>query len=284
VRPDSFVSDSDYAVLEDASGRVRLGGALPIRELVTGMIVAVRGAELASGEFEVRDFCLPGLAPQEPLPTPAAAGVVALVSGLRVGTASPGAALLPLLCAFLTGAAGAPADVRFAARIVRVIVAGNTVNAARDAVPSAFRNMVRRRVCMLQPADAAAAVVPICGARFVGAGGGGLHAGAAGAERARGPDARRRRPVRAHATAAAVRARDSALANGARQPATADHRGGGQFPHAAQWATFTGVTNPYECALGGVRILGTSGQPVDDISHYLSLPSASDVRARGGGA
>jgi hypothetical protein len=48
------------------------------------MIIAVRGYERPGGEFEVRDLCLPAMAPQPPLP---AGGALILL--LRVAFLSP---------------------------------------------------------------------------------------------------------------------------------------------------------------------------------------------------
>ena len=37
------------------------------------------------------------------------------------------------------------------------------------------------------------------------------------------------------------------------------------LPHASQMATLNLCTNPYCCDVDGVRVLGTSGQPIDDM-------------------
>ncbi len=42
------------------------------------------------------------------------------------------------------------------------------------------------------------------------------------------------------------------------------------FPQASKLTTLCGVPNPYECRVGGVRILGTSGQGVDDIYRFAA--------------
>jgi len=53
-------------MLEDESGRIRLVGE-KIKEagLVTGIIIAVLGMETPGGDFEVVDYCFPGIAPQD---------------------------------------------------------------------------------------------------------------------------------------------------------------------------------------------------------------------------
>ncbi|XP_063235760.1 DNA polymerase delta subunit 2 [Bacillus rossius redtenbacheri] len=43
------------------------------------------------------------------------------------------------------------------------------------------------------------------------------------------------------------------------------------FKEALRLKTFQCVTNPYDCEVGGRRLLGTSGQPVDDVARYSTL-------------
>ena len=51
--------------LEDQSGRVRLVGEIISKaSVVTGVIIGALGMETPAGDFEVIDYCLPGLAPQ----------------------------------------------------------------------------------------------------------------------------------------------------------------------------------------------------------------------------
>ena len=53
-------------MLEDESGRIRLvGEKIKQAGLVTGIIVAVLGMETPAGDFEVIDYCFPGMAPQQ---------------------------------------------------------------------------------------------------------------------------------------------------------------------------------------------------------------------------
>ncbi|KAH3886633.1 hypothetical protein DPMN_010645 [Dreissena polymorpha] len=43
------------------------------------------------------------------------------------------------------------------------------------------------------------------------------------------------------------------------------------FSHAARYPTLHCATNPYEAVIEGIRVLGTSGKPVQDIYRYSSL-------------
>lgn len=42
------------------------------------------------------------------------------------------------------------------------------------------------------------------------------------------------------------------------------------LPHSSQLATLNLCTNPYCCDIDGVRFLGSSGQPLDDMQRYLA--------------
>ena len=94
-----FCSDTDFLILEDDGGRMSLRGAcLPVHELVTGVVMAVKGMPEPGGDFQVNDVCYLGLPPQVPLPVPVSGHdkYVALVSGLGLGR--PSADLLKVCC------------------------------------------------------------------------------------------------------------------------------------------------------------------------------------------
>ena len=43
------------------------------------------------------------------------------------------------------------------------------------------------------------------------------------------------------------------------------------------YKTFHGVSNPYKFELGGRHILGTSGQPIDDIARFSKMTDPLDM-------
>ncbi|XP_023946152.2 DNA polymerase delta subunit 2 [Bicyclus anynana] len=45
------------------------------------------------------------------------------------------------------------------------------------------------------------------------------------------------------------------------------------FPKATEYKSFNRVSNPYECDIGGFLCLGTSGEPINDITRYSSIDS-----------
>ncbi|KAF5098181.1 hypothetical protein D0Z00_002129 [Geotrichum galactomycetum] len=131
--------ENDEVFLEDESGRVKLVGDLITGSnskkkmvLVTGCVVAVMGSELASGDFNVLDIRFIEYAPQAPLPSPEADGkprYLALVSGLGLKGSSYEGYPLQLLKEYLTGELGGSEDQTESAHIVQLIVAGNSLNA-----------------------------------------------------------------------------------------------------------------------------------------------------------
>lgn len=67
-----YVGASDQLILEDAMQRVVLRWENPENspedDLVTGVVVGLRGQKLGKGEFQVRDICYPELPPPEACP------------------------------------------------------------------------------------------------------------------------------------------------------------------------------------------------------------------------
>ncbi|KAI0665028.1 DNA polymerase alpha/epsilon subunit B-domain-containing protein [Cubamyces menziesii] len=145
---EKYYSDNDSVMLEDESGRICLvGDRIRSACLVTGVILGALGIETHNGDFEVVDLCYPGMAPQPSLGVPWSPREgsdnamevddslhslpsdewIALVSGLDVGAASPADGQLQLLAEFLTAEVGGTEDQSQAARISRLIIAGNSL-------------------------------------------------------------------------------------------------------------------------------------------------------------
>ncbi|KAA6407429.1 MAG: hypothetical protein FRX48_08672 [Lasallia pustulata] len=136
----------DQIMLEDESGRLRLiGTPLQTNMLVTGCIIAVMGTENANGDFEIVDLKVPNLPrqPQRWERDDSAAvlakgntkkdeeriggGKVAVVSGLGISGDEADSLSLDLLMEFLLGEAGGSAEQQEASRISRLIIAGNSL-------------------------------------------------------------------------------------------------------------------------------------------------------------
>ena len=260
-------------MLEDDSGRIQLvGDKLKDLPLVTGCIIAVMGTETASGELDVAGVKFADLPPQPErwsLSKPPAArkaedvemadpdappqsstttnNKVAIVSGLSFsGRDASHAMQLTLLLEYLLGEALDPAAALDAARISRLIVAGNSV--ARDD-PEADDAAQKKKKTYGYDASAYNATphqlldgfladllpsIPVT-----------LMPGADDPATAAYPQ----QPVH------------SAMFPDARGFAADD---GGKAP-----AWFDCVTNPWEGELEGWRFLGTGGQNVDDVFKYI---------------
>lgn len=143
----AFSSQKDRLILEDQSGRVMLAGSILAHtcQLVTGVVVAVKGRINDDGDFlandEVFSFdvanvedehaassALPILSlPSHKLPR----RLVLFVSGLGLGTASSPVhdLAVQLLVDFVCGRMADPKSADLASRIVRVVLAGDSVQA-----------------------------------------------------------------------------------------------------------------------------------------------------------
>jgi len=129
---ENYCHEEDILIFEDSSGRIPMKptGTLLVDDCVTGTLIALLGTS-KDGEFIVDEFCWAGMAPQMPLP--AAAGedkFVALVSGLSLGAEGDGASnalSLQMMIDYLAGHLGGSQDLAHAAAVVRVIVAGNSI-------------------------------------------------------------------------------------------------------------------------------------------------------------
>jgi len=142
-----FAADeADILSIEDQVQRIPLAGDIDVKDFVTGVTIAVLGKEASdeSGRFVVEDHLTLGQCPktdsQKPFlaSTPTAAAVddeegpaplLLLVSGLNFGSRNA-AGIIPaqLLADMLSGDLGDSALQSRTARIVRVIVAGNSIS------------------------------------------------------------------------------------------------------------------------------------------------------------
>ena len=58
-----YISSADSLVLEDESQRVILAGNIPTQELITGIIMAVKGRGGEDGRLHVEEYCFGGVPP-----------------------------------------------------------------------------------------------------------------------------------------------------------------------------------------------------------------------------
>ncbi|XP_010263407.1 PREDICTED: DNA polymerase delta small subunit isoform X1 [Nelumbo nucifera] len=244
VKSHNFMHPDDQLVLEDESGRVKLGGTfLAPSMFVTGLVVALHGKETSAGDFLVQDILEPGLPPQMQLPCGSGEDkYVVFVSGLSVGSNTSNPLQLQLLIDHITGHLGDEKEQSIASQIVRVVVAGNSVEitlgllngqalASKD--QSRLSEPIKELDILLTQLAAAVSldIMP-------------------------GPS-------------------DPANFSLPQQPL---HRC--LFPGASAYNTFVSCTNPHSFELDNVRFLGTSGQNIDDLGKYSDAEDSLDFMER----
>ena len=275
------------AMLEDESGRLHLTGAmLKNNLLVTGVIVAALGTENANGDFEVLDMQIPNL-PRQPQrwerdeAKSAEAGKmevdrkgsdgkkIAFVSGLDISGIEADNLRLSLLSEYLVGEAMGSNDQDSVTKICRLVIAGNSI--ASDVI--------------IDPAPAATETTKKAASKKYG-----YDAAAYNAIPTTLLD---------HFLAELLPSLPITLMPGEHDPANVSLPQQGvhnaMFPHARAYASpqlgdptlhepgwFDSVTNPWEGDIEGWRMMGTSGQPVDDVLKYVDVggPNGTDADGR----
>ncbi|KAI5949138.1 HYS2 [Candida theae] len=131
LEPVSYLDNNEQPIvmLEDESGRAILHNEefLQNNLLVTGCIVGVLGIEIQAGIFEIMDVVYPECAPQKPLKDSARSGKIAIVSGLNIGLEGHYDLKLELLKQYLIGELGGDEDKQFNSNISQLIIAGDSV-------------------------------------------------------------------------------------------------------------------------------------------------------------
>ncbi|DBA81928.1 hypothetical protein WJX77_005299 [Trebouxia sp. C0004] len=227
-----FVGADDSIILEDESARMKLRGeGLPVGQLVTGVVMAVKGVAAPGGDFQVNAFCFADMAPQAPLPSLSEDKYVALVSGLGVGDDAADPLKLSLLVDYLVGSLASDEEQTRVSKIVRVVVAGGLLKSTEGLLQAITHKQPRQQAAALAPIRE----VDMCLSEL---------AGAVPVEVMPGNN-------------------DPANHSLPQQPL---HRC--LFPLASSFTSFNRVTNPHEFEVDGISFLGTSGQNLDDIYKY----------------
>eukprot|EP00041_Stephanoeca_diplocostata_P028186 m.789764 g.789764 ORF g.789764 m.789764 type:complete len:484 (-) comp23324_c1_seq2:70-1521(-) len=241
-----YFSSDDSIVLEDQSGRVGLSGDVLLpKNMVTGVVIAVMGRELASGEFGVEDYCfaLPG--PQAPLQgaltSSSSDRFVVLISGLCIGASSAKSLLgLQLFVDYATGQLGSTAEQETASRICRVVIAGNSIDEVEhDTEQAVYKSnaVEAKSVSHVRELDDILAQLTACVPVDIMPG-----------------------------------FNDPSNCTMPQQPM---HRC--MFPKGASTGLLRGVTNPYDFTLDATQFVGTSGQGVDDIYKFCELEDRLEI-------
>ncbi|XP_038702275.1 DNA polymerase delta small subunit-like [Tripterygium wilfordii] len=232
VKHHNFMHPDDHLILEDESGRVKLGGTmLSPSAYVTGIVVALHGKDSGAGDFTVQDVLEAGLPPQIEFPLKSKEDkFVVLFSGLSVGSSRSDPLEFQLLVDHITGHLGDEKEQGTAAQIVHAVIAGSSLE-----IPGGLINGQN-----LTPKDQSRMSEPIKELDIL------LAQIAVGVplDIMPGP-------------------KDPANFSLPQQPFNRYI-----FPGAAAYNTFRACTNPHCFELDNIRFLGTSGQNVDDLEKY----------------
>lgn len=273
-------------MLEDESGRLRLTGAmLKTNLLVTGVIVAVLGTENADGEFEVLDLHVGDL-PRQPqrwerdesqtalqgkmdVDHDTTAKKIVLISGLSISGTEADTLNLSLLSEYLLGEALGTEDQVGVTKFCRVIIAGNSISSDVITAPPP------------DPMDTGTKKAT---------------------QKKYGYDSSAYNPTpTAHLDQFLSELLPSipiTIMPGEHDPANASLPQQGihqvMFPHSRAYGSqhrsseeglepgwFDSVTNPWDGDVEGWRLMGNSGQPVDDIFKYIDLGGLDGTGADG---
>ncbi|XP_022095581.1 DNA polymerase delta subunit 2-like [Acanthaster planci] len=240
---DKYIADSDTLILEDELQRIVLVGKLDVQKAVTGVVMAVNGHERDDGKFEVEDFCTADLPVQLHPKQLSEDRYVVLVSGLGLGEKGHHLMNLQLLLDLITGQLGSPEEQEVYSKVVRVIIAGNSLSKSTqqaDVLSTAkylSRKVKAGTVEAVKALDDVLAQLASCVAVDV----------------MPGPH-------------------DPAFCFLPQQPL---HRC--MFPQASVYPTMHSVTNPYEASIDGVRFLGSSGQNITDIFQYTDMEDGIEI-------
>jgi DNA polymerase delta subunit 2 len=279
-------TEDAQVMLEDESGRLQLTGVmLKTNLLVTGVIVAVLGTENADGEFEVLDLHVADL-PHQPQRWERGTGTrsaedkkevdhgktgqkIVMVSGLAMSGTEAEVLKLSLLSEYLLGEALGTDDQLSTTQLSRLIIAGNSI--ASEVVTAASLDTV--------DTDAKKST-----------------------HKKYGYDSSTYNPTPTahldHFLAELLPSIPITIMPGEHDPANASlpqqaiHQA--MFPHARAYALqhtqgsehvesawFDSVTNPWDGDVEGWRLMGNSGQPVDDILKYIDFGGPHGTGADG---
>ncbi|KAK2182621.1 hypothetical protein NP493_345g04035 [Ridgeia piscesae] len=245
-----YTDQSDVLILEDELQRITLVGSIDIQAVVTGVVVAVCGKEPEDdrGKFHVEALCFQELPSQIPRPPMEQDKYVAFLSGLDIGDHNEDLMALQLMVDLLTGQLGDEGQQKATANIVRVVIAGNSLSQETQG-----KDQLSKAKYLTKKTDAASV------------------------EAIRSLD-----DVLVQLALRLLKASvEVDVMPGEHDPANYTlpqqplHRC--MFPLALRYPTMHCVTNPYECSLDGVRIFGSSGQPVSDICKSSSLDDQLDI-------
>ncbi|XP_074647132.1 DNA polymerase delta subunit 2-like [Tubulanus polymorphus] len=240
-----YTDDSDVLILEDELQRIVLEGDVDFGRVITGVVIAVKGVELddKKGKFQVEDYCFVDLPPQAPLPEISKDRYLAVVSGFELNGKTDDLLSIELFEDLLTGELGEEQQQRESAKIVRLVILGNSMSKTTKNKSQFEQAKYLSKHTTAGSVDAIKSLDDIL-TQIVGSLDVDLMAG------------------------------DQDPANYV-LPQQPMHRC--MFPQAMSYPTLHTVTNPYECSIDNVQILFSSGESLSDIYKYTSFDDRLEI-------
>lgn len=236
-----FTDDSDVFYIEDELQRFQLEGLANGKQLVTGITCALLGRDKGNGKFSVIDYTYADYRPQIERPILQNDMYVVLVSGLDLFHLEKSSLSVRLFSNWLSGYLGDINGIN-TEDIVRLIIAGNSVKTSSENEQVNFTMNVNINLSN----DSIEAVRTLDSFLFE-----------------------------------LCQVINVDLMPGCKDPSNfvlpqkCFHHC--LLPKSILYKTLNRVTNPYECEINGVRMLGTSGEPISDILKYSDITEPIEV-------
>lgn len=233
----SYRSADDKLILEDEDGRIKLSSderILPVHSLCTGIVVALRGKEGEGGLFLVDEVYYPGLSPQKSLRLKNTPGRYAvLVSGLQFGEPTHNPLPTQMLVDYITGFLGGESDHQVCAKIETFIIAGNSLYRDKNRKAAGFKVNRKQQNVMVAPLKSLDLFLTQLAAS-----------------------------VQVDLMCGELDPSNYTLPQQPLHPCL--------FPSTRTYSTFKSHSNPCMIEAGETRLLGSSGQNIDDMSLYAA--------------
>ncbi|CAH1163301.1 unnamed protein product [Phaedon cochleariae] len=234
-----FTDGSDKLFIEDEIQRFELLGSIDLKYVVTGISCALLGTSMGKGKFMVNDYLFPGYRNQVERPIFNDSAFVIFLSGIDFIHHEHYMPNLQLLSCWISGMLG---DVDIVSKVTRIIIAGNSIKSSSEKHNPEI-SIITRRTESTETIEAVASfdkfLSQLC--QLV----------------------------------------DIDLMPGENDPSNhilpqreMHHC---MFPLSTIFKSLHCVTNPYSFSLDGLKILGTSGQPVRDIMRYSEITESIDA-------
>ncbi|XP_044744884.1 DNA polymerase delta subunit 2 [Coccinella septempunctata] len=237
----NFTDDSDVLLIEDELQRYQIIGNLKKNNVVTGITCALLGKDIGKGKFDAEDYIFIDFHPQIERPIFEQNFYVLLLSGLDLIHLEKTNIILQIIPYWLSGLIELDETIN-SKDICRVIIAGNSVRTA----PEKAKPTISMTSRIPESADTIDAVkildeflLKICQIIDVD-----------------------------------IMPGENDPSNHILPQQPLHHC---MFPKSSKYRSLNQVPNPYKCLLDGVKVLGTSGQPIRDILRFSDLTDPLDA-------